>query len=212
MVKITEKLVKNIIDKHINVFGENITPPNHIIADKKYYFDDIKAPASLIGPIDGQYGLYLNVRDYIFDEKNILIPIILHEMVHYKLLLDGKQSNENQHDENFQELAEKIEKTTGIDGIKYGMNYVHRFLRYKNKTFYPLLIENINGKFITRINRNKIKYWEKYLKESVTLGEIKKFKIGFATNREIFESIPLTNNVGHLNCVPYDDEILSLDF
>lgn len=146
-----------------------------------------------------------------FYEK-IVIPIILHELVHYKLLLDGVQSKEEIHDENFQTLAEKIEQITGVEGVKYGKSYVHEFLKYRNKTFFPLIIENENGKFITRIDRNNKNYWKKYLTKGVEIGQFKSFKIPSPTNRRIFEDIPLTKGTDSLDCVPYDEEIFYLNF
>lgn len=67
MFKVTEKSIKSFLDKYYSIFGENMPPLDYIIIDKKYRIDDTKAPASMIGPIDGEYGLYLNVRDYILD-------------------------------------------------------------------------------------------------------------------------------------------------
>lgn len=210
MIKVNYKLIKEIIEKYMVYFGENIPMVDHIIVNSKYHLDDVKAPASLIGPIDDEYGLYVNVKDYIFDTEEILVPIILHELVHYKLLLEGKQSKENQHDKAFQALAEEIEKKTNIKGIKYGKNDVHEFIRYKNRTFFPLLIENEQGKLITRVKKDKIKYWENYLKESVELNEIKKFIFLKPTNRKIFEQIPLTEGINQLSCIPYNEDMLHL--
>ena len=210
MFKVTSKSVSSIIDKYIGLFGENMRPLDYIIVDKKC---DISkdAPASLIGPIDGEYGLFINVKDYIFDSEELITSIILHELVHYKLLLDGKQSKDNIHDEAFQELAAKIEKTANISGVTYGMNYVHENIKYKNKTFYPIVITKDGKNVITRINMDKLPYWRKYLKECVEYGDFEGYKIVSPTNKKIFEVIPLTTATNMLDCIEYDENIFHLN-
>ena len=91
MIKVTEKLVSDIIDKYLMCFPHK-EKPDYIIVSKKHKFNDGKA--TMLGPVDGEYGLSVNIKDYEFENIETLTAVVLHEMVHFNLLLDEKQTRE----------------------------------------------------------------------------------------------------------------------
>lgn len=206
-MKLTQNLIKEYIDKFLPLFGEMIKPIDHIIINKTLKNDNgTVSPAMLIGPIDNEYGLCLNNLVYKLDEENIVLPIILHELIHYSLLLEGNQNKGDIHDNIFKEKAVEIETLTNFKGVNIDDNYVQRNLRYKNKTFNVIEVFIKEDRFITTVNNKLFEYFKKYLgKESKKLG-IDKYSF-FKTNKSIFEQVDETLNIDALNLIKDNENI-----
>ncbi len=185
-MKITEKIVRDIISSYNHLY-DDIPPIDYIIIGRTK--DVTTSPATVVN-IDDEYALFINTDDYIFSE-DILVPIILHEMVHYYLLLNGKQAKgDEQHNEIFQEKAREIEKETGIDGINSGCNHVQANLRYKNKRFAVIILKkyDTNTLNITLIPDKRFNYWAKYLKLHYKELGFDTYDV-FRTNKQVFGQI-----------------------
>lgn len=203
--KPTEIFVRSVINKYAKYFSDDFREIEHIIIDDKNEVQS-NASATLIGPIEGEFGLAINTCDYIFDSKEIIIPIILHEMVHYMLVLKGLQSEENLHDDTFQTYAKEIEYKTNIKGIAYGLNKVQQSLKYRNTFFSPIIIEMDGKNYITRVNKSDRKFWEQYLKEGVEINKFNSYRMLPKTNKVIYEDIPLTAKRTELECQLLDED------
>lgn len=200
MIKVTEKLVSDIIDKYLVCFPHK-EKPDYIIVSKKHKFNDGKA--TMLGPIDGEYGLSVNIKDYEFENIETLTAVVLHEMVHFNLLLDVKQSRENIHDEVFNNLAKEIEQKTKIKYIAItGENKIEFFVRDKHKYVNVMLFSKDNIKYVITIPNNNVKYWKKFFKEHDKVFESYKL---FKSNRNIYKQIPFLNGYD-LEGIPLLDE------
>ena len=198
-MKITEKLIRGIFNKYNHLF-DYMPEIDYIFIGKK---NDMNVPAALVGPIEGNYGLFINTNDYIFDKNNIL-PIVLHEMVHYYLLLKGKQSNgKEQHNDVFQKKAKEIEEKTNVCGVNIGIDDIHISLRYRKRHF-NILVLNKNGEdnvYMSRIPDDMLNYWIEYLKKYIDELGFSNF-ILFTSNRSFFENIPDNKKSLDLNLLP----------
>ena len=199
-IKVTEKLVSDIIDKHLWCFPHK-QKPDYIIVSKKDRFNNAKA--TTIGPIDGEYGISINIKDYDFENIDVLTAVVLHEMVHFNLLLNGKQSKENIHDKIFNDLAKDIEKKTHVKYIAItDDNKIEFFVRDKHKYINVMLFIKDGIKYVTTLPKNKVKYWKKYLKEYGSFFETYKL---FKSNRSIYKQMPVSKGY-NLEAVPLLDE------
>jgi len=196
MYNFTEKEIKEIINEHIHLFG-NIKPPQYTIVLDDF---DCDGYGCTIGPIENEYGIAINIKDFEFDTKEAVIAVVLHELVHYSLLLQGKQSKNDIHDEEFINLAAEIEEKSGIKGV-ISNGWIGHLIRNKKKTRNILLVKQDGKWVLTQLKSKKeFNHWKKYLSESVLLGEFDDYKI-FTSNKCIFDCAPLTTKKKFLNAI-----------
>ena len=203
MYKFTEEDIRNIIDENIHYFGIT-NSPEHVIVSEDYEINN-GGYAQMIGPIDGEYGLAINVRDYTFDSKDAVVSLVLHELVHYKLLLEGKQSKDEIHDEEFLSLAKEIEEKTNIKGI-ISDGWISFMIRNKHKCFNLILLKQNDIWYISRLkSRKEMTYWDKYLREGVNVGDYQDYKV-FSSRKEIYDGIPYTTSKTSINAIVIQKE------
>lgn len=208
MYTFTEKDVSEIINDYIGLF-DNIEPPQHIIVDENF---ECGGYGVLIGPIDDEYGLAINVKEFEFETKDAVIAIVLHELIHYYLLLKNKQPKKRIHNKEFIKIANELSEKTKIKGIMCD-GWIGCLLREKGVSRNIMLIKQ-NGIWVvtTLKNENEFEYWDKYLKESIELKEFEDYKL-FKSNRRIFYGIPLTKNKKYIQGTPIkkEDEYMFLN-
>ncbi len=201
MIRVSAKKVREIIENHLWCFN-NKQIPEYILVSKKHDLTDAKG--CLIGPIDGEYGLCVNVRDYIFDTEEALAGVVLHEMVHFNLLIEGNHQHE-EHSDIFNDLAREIAKKSGNQFIVSDENCkIDFFVRYRKKYFNVLLFKKDGNNYLTTIPTQRLRYWKKYMKEGVEIGQFDEY-IFQRSNKCIFEQLPLSDKDDLICCI-FDDE------
>ena len=136
--------------------------------------------------------IYINSNyNYSEDELNILM---LHEMTHAILVLNGRTLEGDAHGEDFIQKAHEIEKLSGYPNI---INEV-KFLNYLNKVFYILAIESSDYKdkvILGVFDSKKIfKWYVDYFTDEIEYGSPNIKNINkFYSKNSIFDSFDITN-------------------
>lgn len=201
-MKITEQKIRDIIAEYNDLY-DNIPPIDYVIIGN---CKNVTTAPAMVTNVEDEYGMFINTDDYMFTEET-LVPIVLHEMVHYYLLLNGKQSKGDAiHDDTFQQKASEIEEKTDIKGIMYGKNKVHETLRYKNKRQAFVFLKNREKDLlcITKIPEKRIKYWLKYLRSYCKNIGYDEYKVEISNKCLLINNITSFSNGTNLECNAFE--------
>lgn len=161
--KNTGRKVKEIIEKYIDLFDVNGRIPDFIFIGKNAKDLTEGGFARVTGPIDGMYALGVNTKDYEFTEE-ALENVILHELIHYKLLLEDKQpKGDAMHDGIFEEIANNLEVKLNRRGINCKTPYNMMSIKRKKRYDYLIVLHKDSNFVCIKIKEKDLFEWLKII-------------------------------------------------